>query len=184
MTTYKVFKTDVSELTGDVYDDLIKKRFQDRPDSFICIDDQTILLGPEQRLEDLPKQFRSFNIEYWADEKLEKPVKWDHPTLSGPTHSTTVSCNEGSYKIYVDNFYTAPKLFHQRWDHLWWKRFFHQGWDQKPDNRMIYDRDLAYRFVYSKADGDRTFDSSHRLFSTPLSFKEGSYRRKEIQKKM
>ena len=181
MDAYKEFKMDVSQLTDDEYWDLIDKRFQDRPDGFLVVDDERILVGPEARLEELPEVFRSLNIEYMADEKHEKPVKWDHPTLSGPTHSTTVSCNEGSYKIYVDNFYTAPKLFHQRWDYLWWKRFFHQLWDQKPDNRMIYDRDLAYRFVYSKADGDRTFDSSHRLFSTPLSFKEGSYRRKEIQ---
>ena len=118
MTTYKVFKTDVSELTDDEYDDLIKKKFQDRPDSFICIDDQTILLGPEARLEDVPEEFRSLHIEYMPDQKHEKPVKWDHPThsntLSCPTHSTTLSCNEGSSRIYVDDSYTDQRLFQKK----------------------------------------------------------------------
>ena len=120
MTTYTVFKMDISELTDDGYNELIKKKFQDIPDYFICIDDHTILLGPEARLADVPEEFRSLHIEYTPDQKHENPVKWDHPThsntLSCPTHSTTLSCNEGSSRIYVDDFNTDQRLFQIKLD--------------------------------------------------------------------
>ena len=106
MTTYTVFKTDVSELTDGEYNELIKKSFQHIPDSFICIDDHTILVGPQARLADVPEHLRSLHIEYTSDQKHENPVKRDHPT-----HSTTLSSNKGSSRIYVDDFYTDQRLF-------------------------------------------------------------------------
>ena len=164
MDAYKEIKTDVSKLTDEEYWELIDKIFQDRPHDYIIVDNERVLLGPQARLEDLPEQFRSLNIEYMADEKHEKPVEWDHPThyntLSCPTHSTTLSC------VKWDNFDTDPRMFQQELD-------------QKHENRMFlyeYDITVLHRFINKIiADGDRrSFDSLHRLLSTPLSFKEGS----------
>ena len=169
MDAYKEIKTDISKFTDDEYYELVDKTFQDRPDSFLCVDNETILVGPEATLEDLPEKFRSFNIEYMSYDKHEKPVECDHPTLyntlSCPPHSSTLTCNEGSSSKSVDSFDRE-------------KRQFQLELDQRHENRMFcYENDITvlHTFINNMiADGDRrSFDSLHRLVSTTLSFKEG-----------
>ena len=169
MDAYKEIKTDISKFTDDEYYELVDKTFQDRPDSFLCVDNETILVGPEATLEDLPEQFRSFNIEYMSYDKHEKPVECDHPTLyntlSCPPHSSTLTCNEGSSSKSVDSFDRE-------------KRQFQLELDQRHENRMFcYENDITvlHTFINNMiADGDRrSFDSLRRLVSTTLSFKEG-----------
>ena len=169
MDAYKEIKTDISKFTDDEYYELVDKTFQDRPDSFLCVDNETILVGPEATLEDLPEKFRSFNIEYMSYDKHEKPVECDHPTLyntlSCPTHSSTLTCNEGSSSKSVDSFDRE-------------KRQFQLELDQRHENRMFcYENDITVLHTFFSnmiADGDRrSFDSLRRLVSTTLSFKEG-----------
>ena len=169
MDAYKEIKTDISKFTDDEYYELVDKTFQDRPDSFLCVDNETILVGPEATLEDLPEQFRSFNIEYMSYDKHEKPVECDHPTLyntlSCPPHSSTLTCNEGSSSKSVDSFDRE-------------KRQFQLELDQRHENRMFcYENDITVLHTFFSnmiADGDRrSFDSLRRLVSTTLSFKEG-----------
>ena len=61
---------------------MIKKKFQDIPDSFICIDDHTILLGPQARLADVPEHLRSLHLKYTSAENNNKKQPEDLPTTN------------------------------------------------------------------------------------------------------
>ena len=93
MATHISFNMDVGKVTDDQYNAIIKKRFQNEPDSIILTDDHQIIFGPKATLANIPEHLKSL---YLKDSPAENDNKKQHEDL--PTTKTTNEDNEDNRK--------------------------------------------------------------------------------------